>query len=93
MEGGGNPSPPSPVLHQPKKPGANRVKQNLKYWEDIGASDFIISMIGEGYKIPFIDSPEPAEFKNNRSAIHKSEFVSDSLRALIASKRVVEVPF
>ena len=68
-------------------------KQNLKYWEDIGASDFIISTISEGYKIPFIDSPEPAEFKNNRSAIHNSEFVSDSLRELIASKLAVEVPF
>ena len=70
-----------------------RLKQNLKYWEDIGASDFIISTISEGYKIPFIDSPEPAEFKNSRSAIHNSEFVSYSLRELIASKRVVEVSF
>ena len=70
-----------------------RLKQNLEYWEDVGASDFIISTINEGYKMLFIDSLEPAEFKNNRSAIHNSEFVSNSLRELIASKRVVEAPF
>ena len=56
-----------------------------------GASDFIISTISEGYKIPFIDSPKPAEFINNKSAIHNSEFVTDSLRELIASKRVVDI--
>ena len=45
-----------------------------------------------GIKIPFIDSLKPAEFINNKSAIHNSEFVTDSLRELIASKHVVEVP-
>ena len=68
-----------------------RLKQNLQYWKDIGASNFIISAISEGYKIPFIDSPKPAEFINNKSAKHNSEFVTDSLRELIASKRVVKV--
>ena len=59
----------------------------------MGASDFILSTISEEYKIPFTDSPKPAELKNNKSAIHNSEFVKDSLRELIVSKRVVEVVY
>ena len=37
MEGGWKTPPPPPVLHQPKKPGANRVK-NIKRRSFIGFS-------------------------------------------------------
>ena len=45
-----------------------RLKKNLEYWKGIGANKFILDTIESGYKIPFIETPKPAEFPNNRSA-------------------------
>ena len=41
------------------------LKNNLSYWESIGANETVKSIIKEGYKIPFITTPEKAIFKNN----------------------------
>ena len=51
-----------------------RLKLNIAFWEHIGASLFIRQIILQGYKIPFIYTPAPAQFPNNRSAIQNSDF-------------------
>ena len=66
---------------------------NLEYWKEIGASDFILDVIENGYKLPFRTIPDIAEFKNNRSARENAQFVGDSIKELLESKRIVEVPF
>ena len=44
----------------------------------IGASLFIRQIILQGYKIPFIYTPVPAQFPNNPSAIQNSDFVGQA---------------
>ena len=69
------------------------LRSNLEYWKEIGASDFILDVIENGYKLPFRTIPDKAEFKNNKSARENAQFVSDSIKDLLESKRIVEVPF
>ena len=40
-----------------------RLKRNVNFWKDIGANDFILDTIENGYKLPLIQTPEPAVFK------------------------------
>jgi len=65
-----------------------RLKKCLKYWEYIGASEFILSTIKDGYKIPFIYEPTPCDLKNNKSAKNDSEFVSKELLKLLKTGRI-----
>ena len=48
--------------------GKGRLAKNIKFWEDINVSPWVLRIIKEGYVLPFINEPEPAEFKNNASA-------------------------
>ena len=66
------------------------LKKNLSYWESIGANETVKNIIKEGYKIPFITTPEKAIFKNNLSAQNNREFVDEALNELLATGRVVE---
>lgn len=38
------------------------LRKNLHFWRGIGASPFILSVIEEGYKLPFFAFPKPAAF-------------------------------
>ena len=53
----------------------------------------MLEIISQGYKIPLFEIPQPSSFKNNKSAVDNSEFMSSSIQELIRTKRVVEVPF
>ena len=48
-------------------------------------------IIKEGYALPFINEPEPAEFKNNASARKHSDFVTSEVKELLSSRRIREV--
>ena len=65
------------------------LRKNLHFWRGIGASPFIFSVVEEGYKLPFFAFPEPAAFKNNRSALEHAEFVKSALEVLCQSGRVI----
>ena len=69
------------------------LKRHITYWENIGASAFILDIISSGYKIPFYLTPESSFSSNNRSAIEHSEFVRDSTEDLIANRFAIKVPF
>ena len=51
--------------------------KHISQWEKIGAPGFILSVIREGYKIPFIDIPSPKHCLNNGFALKEKEFVGD----------------
>ena len=70
-----------------------RLKRNVNFWKDIGANDFILDTIENGYKLPLIQTPEPAVFKNNKSALANPEFVTEAIQELVSTNRVLEVPF
>ena len=60
---------------------------------NIGASDFFLDAIRNGYVIPFVNSPVSMYFKNNKSALDNSEFVDQAVSELVDSGCVHEVPF
>ena len=41
---------------------------NIEFWKSIGALYFILSIIENGYKLPFACYPEPVKVRNNKSA-------------------------
>jgi hypothetical protein len=56
-----------------------RLARHIHYWENLGASSFIIDTIKNGYVIPFLESPSNMFLTINRSALHNEEFVSQSV--------------
>ena len=69
-----------------------RLKDHFNFWShDLGASDFILQVISNGYAIPFVTIPPKAFFRNNNSAVKEAGFVSEALQELVHSGYVVEV--
>ena len=71
------------------------VKGNLRvhidFWKSIGAPNFILLVIENGYRLPFASFPEPVKLKNNKSARLNADFVDEAIRELVLSGRVCEV--
>ena len=77
---------------EPKLPPVKgRLAKSIKFWEGINASPWVLRIIKEGYALPFINEPEPAEFKNNASARKHSDFVTSEVKELLTSGRIREV--
>ena len=59
------------------------LRRNTGAWSGMGGNDYILDVVRNGYKLPFIETPEPACFKNNRSALDEREFVESAIRELV----------
>ena len=70
-----------------------RLKKRWLFWEQLGANKFIVNVIREGYKLNFESIPSEKYFKNNQSALNNVEFVNETLRELLNSGTIIEVPF
>ena len=57
-------------------------------WVKLGASGFILSVVRDGYKIPFVTFPPPKVSPNNHSAVTHSHFVSEAISDLLRTKCV-----
>ena len=68
-----------------------RLKENISFWEEIGTSSWVLSILVEGYALPFISEPEPKIFQNNISALRNKEFVTNEILDLLSSGRVREM--
>ena len=72
-----------------------RVKKSLyhnrSFWKEIGAFDFVYSIIDKGYSLHFESYPPSMQFGNNKSALLNADFVSEAVLELIDSGRVVQV--
>jgi len=71
----------------------DRLAKHAEYGEKIGASNFVLSTVKEGYTIPFIKSSCRMFVKNNKSAIINSDFVDKSVSELLSSGCLNELPF
>jgi len=71
----------------------SRLSKSIDFWEHIGASKFILNTLKHGYVIPFICTPPPMKFKNNKSAIENNVFVDEAVSELINNGCIQEVPF
>ena len=68
-----------------------KLRENVNFYKAIGASSFIISVIQDGYKLPFIYTPPSVQLHNNRSAIVHSSFVGEAVTELLNSGRIREL--
>ena len=50
----------------------------------------VISVIRDGYKIPFTYTPKKAYFKNNKSSLQEYEFVTKTLKELLQNNLIEE---
>ena len=67
------------------------LRHNIKFWKSIGAPYYILSIIENGYKLPFASSPEPVKLRNNKSARLHAEFVNQAIHELVLSGRICVV--
>ena len=67
------------------------MRVHTDFWKSIGAPNFILSVIENGYRLPFASFPEPVKLKNNKSARLNADFVGEAIRELVLSGRVCEV--
>jgi hypothetical protein len=67
-----------------------RLKEHITFWIKIGAPNFVLSIIQEGYKIPFIEIPPVAYLRNNKSTLRHKDFVQQAISELLQSKRVIK---
>ena len=78
----------SKLLHYSVK---GRLKASIEFWRFVGAPKFILDIISDGYKIPFITTPPPVHLKNNGSALEHSDFVNDAILELLQDNRIEEL--
>ena len=67
--------------------------KNVAFWEYIKAPESVIDLIKFGYRIPFINTPKQAMFRNNKSSYLNQDFVSESILQLLRRGSAVEVSF
>ena len=67
------------------------LRRNISLWHDIGAPEFILSIIQDGYRLPFETIPSRNVLNNNMSSLHYPKFVEETILELSHSYRVVEV--
>ena len=70
-----------------------RLRKRLAFWERLGANEFVLDTIKNGYKLPFIHIPRESYKINNKTDMDNTDFVSDTIIDLIDSGSVIEVPF
>lgn len=60
-----------------------RLKQNFEFWRAIGANEYVLDVIENGYTIPFYSLPPKMVLKNNKSALINAEFVEEAICDLL----------
>ena len=68
-----------------------RLRENIAFWQNIGASQWLIKVLCEGYCLPYVELPLSKFFGNHNSASCHSEFVSLEISKLLVSGALLEV--
>ena len=68
-----------------------RLKACVQFWESISAPPFVLSVIREGHKIPFLHTPPRAFFPNNKSSHEHNQFVASAIKELLRVGSVLSV--
>ena len=59
------------------------MKAKLEFWKNINASELILDVIENGYKIPFYSCPEKTYNRNNKSALLEDKCVAQAIKDLL----------
>ena len=62
-----------PVVQQMSVKG--KLFKSIQHRQSLGSPDFILSVVRNGHKIPFISTPPPRRFTNNASVLKEEDFV------------------
>ena len=68
-----------------------RLHDHLSFCKDIQANGFVLDVIENGYSIPFIEPAHKMFRRNNKSALHNADFVSEAVSDLLSKGCVVKV--
>ncbi|XP_033758108.1 uncharacterized protein LOC117340457 [Pecten maximus] len=68
-----------------------RLNKCLAYWKGTGASDSVLSVIADGYKLPFKEIPPNVRLRNNKSARDNLQFVNTEVENLLSIGCISEV--
>ena len=68
-----------------------RLRENIAFWQFIGASQWLLRVLNESCCLPFIEFPKRMFFRNHNSVFRNSEFVSSEISKLLLSGAMVEV--
>ena len=68
-----------------------KLRENVSFYQSIGAPDFALNVIRNGYRLPFLNFPDSVILPNNRSARDYSSFVDEALLELLSSGRIIQV--
>ena len=66
------------------------LRKHIQFWREIGTSKFILTVIEEGYKLPFKTIPVAAVLKNNNSAKCHQQFVQEAIAELALTGWVIQ---
>lgn len=79
-------------VHDQLTPGVKgRLKENINFWELIGASSWVLKVIRDGYALPFIDIPQQRMSENHKSAKRCEKFVVSEIEKLLCVGCIKEV--
>lgn len=68
-----------------------RLKQNSHAWRSITDNEHILSIVENGYRIPFKQLPDVQKSKNNKSARDNPDFVKSEISSLLSKGCISEV--
>ena len=64
-----------------------RLREHSKFWRsELQAPQFVLDIVTEGYRLPFVKYPQPAIADNHHSALVDAEFVVQAIEELLLSK-------
>ncbi len=79
---------PAEQLTEPMVQG--RLKQNRQFWQEtLGAPDYIVSIVSNGYVLPLLVTPPSLSFRNHSSALQHSSFVQNEIEKLQKGRCIV----
>ena len=67
-----------------------RIRRILNFWIHIREPKFILSIIANGYCLPFQCTPVCISLNNNKSVLKFKDFVEEAFEELLLTNRVVE---
>ena len=68
-----------------------RIRKCADFWRyTLDASEFVMSMVEKGYRLPFSDYPPRCFTRNNASALKHKQFVADAISELLTNECIVE---
>ena len=68
-----------------------RLREHAEFWEEMGASKFIMSVVREGYRLPFVTEPPTGWLRNQKSCDQHEAFVDQAVNDLLRCGSAVSV--